>query len=202
MGYFKEVIQKIKKRVTGTDRKKLTENAIIIVIIGIILLLAAGPILGIKKEGSASETINSQNKGDSSNLTPVNADHTERKLEELLSGMSGAGKVQVMITYYNGIEKITAYDIKKSSSETEEIDSEGGKRTIIESEYESTTLYEDVSSGIRLPVVLKEIYPEVKGVVVVAEGAGNAEVREKITRAVSVLMDIPVHRVQVFERKK
>ena len=149
MGYFKEVIQKIKKRVTGTDRKKLTENAIIIVIIGIILLLAAGPILGIKKEGSASETINSQNKGDSSNLTPVNADHTERKLEELLSGMSGAGKVQVMITYYNGIEKITAYDIKKSSSETEEIDSEGGKRTIIESEYESTTLYEDVSSGIR-----------------------------------------------------
>lgn len=202
MGYFKEVIQKIKKRVTGTDRKKLTENAIIIVIIGIILLLAAGPILGIKKEGSASETINSQNKGDSSNLTPVNADHTERKLEELLSGMSGAGKVQVMITYYNGIEKITAYDIKKSSSETEEIDSEGGKRTIIESEYESTTLYEDVSSGISLPVVLKEIYPEVKGVVVVAEGAGNAEVREKITRAVSVLMDIPVHRVQVFERKK
>ena len=153
-------------------------------IIGIILLLAAGPILGIKKEGSASETINSQNKGDSSNLTPVNADHTERKLEELLSGMSGAGKVQVMITYYNGIEKITAYDIKKSSSETEEIDSEGGKRTIIESEYESTTLYEDVSSGIRLPVVLKEIYPEVKGVVVVAEGAGNAVVREKITRAV------------------
>ena len=63
-------------------------------------------------------------------------------------------------------------------------------------------MYEDVSSGIRLPVVLKEIYPEVKGVVVVAEGAGNAEVREKITRAVSVLMDIPVHRVQVFERKK
>jgi stage III sporulation protein AG len=202
MGYFKEVIQKIKKRVTGTDRKKLTENAIIIVIIGIILLLAAGPILGRKKEGSASETTNSQNKVASSDLTPVNADHTERKLEELLSGMLGGGKVQVMITYYNSTEKITAYDIKKSSSETEEIDSEGGKRTIIESEYESTTLYEDVSSGISLPVVLKEIYPEVKGVVVVAEGAGNAEVREKITRAVSVLMDIPVHRVQVFERKK
>ena len=199
MGYFKEVIQKIKKRVTGTDRKKLTENAIIIVIIGIILLLAAGPILGIKKEGSASETINSQNKGDSSNLTPVNADHTERKLEELLSGMSGAGKVQVMITYYNGIEKITAYDIKKSSSETEEIDSEGGKRTIIESEYESTTLYEDVSSGIRLPVVLKEIYPEVKGMVV-AEGAGNAEVRRRL-REGQRSDGYTVHRVQVLKGK-
>jgi stage III sporulation protein AG len=202
MEHFKEIIQKIKKKLTGTDRKKLTENAIIIVIIGIILLLAAGPIFGRKKEGSTSETINSQDKGASSNLMPVNGDQTERKLEELLSGMLGAGKVQVMITYYNSIEIITAYDIKKSSSETEEIDSEGGKRTIIESEYESTTLYEDVSSGIKRPVVLKEVYPEVKGVVVVAEGAGNAVVREKITRAVSVLMDIPVHRIQVFERKK
>jgi len=202
MGNVDKVMQKLKSRIMSLDKKKLAENSIIVVIVGIILILASGPLFGRKGEKSLAEAGKISTQGEDSFMTAGNMDITERKLEEILSKMSGAGKVEVMITYYTGIEKITAYDVKKSDSKTEEIDSEGGKRTISESEYESTTLYEDVSVGSRQPVVVKEIYPEVKGVVVVAEGAGNAEIREKLIRAVTVLMDIPMYKVQVFERKK
>jgi stage III sporulation protein AG len=51
-------------------------------------------------------------------------------------------------------------------------------------------------------VVIKEILPEVKGVIVVAEGASNIEVRESLTRAVQVLSGVAVHKIQVFVKSK
>ena len=44
------------------------------------------------------------------------------------------------------------------------------------------------------------MYPKVKGVVV-ADGGGDLTVRENLLRAVEVLLDVPVHKVQVYEEK-
>ena len=116
--------------------------------------------------------------------------------------MKGVGKVDVMITYVTSSENVPAYDIKKNQSGTQEKDSGGGTRNISQEEYDSTLAYEDSSDGGKKPVILKEIEPEVKGVLVVADGADSAEVRERICNSVMVVLDVPAHKVQVVQRKK
>ena len=56
-------------------------------------------------------------------------------------------------------------------------------------------------AGKRVPVVTKRYQPEIKGVVVVADGADRDLVRQNITNAVEVLMGLPAHRIRVLKRK-
>src|SRR5690554_2412260 len=138
MEYLKDVFKKILGKIKGPERKKLAENCIIMVIIGVVLILVAGPLLGGKKDNGAGSEKRILEHDDSDVYESGNPDFLEKKVEALLSSIMGAGKTEVMITHYSGTEKITAYDLKKKSSETDETDSEGGRRTISQSEYEST----------------------------------------------------------------
>jgi stage III sporulation protein AG len=58
-------------------------------------------------------------------------------------------------------------------------------------------VYSSTSGG--EPYVVKEIEPEVEGILVVAEGAGNETVVNEITYAVQVLFDVPVHKIKVVK---
>lgn len=106
----------------------------------------------------------------------------EERLESILSKISGAGEVDVMITYYGGSEQSIAYEIK---SENEEKSSQVDKRAVM--------------SG-NSPVVVQELYPEVKGVIVVAQGAGSAEVKRALSEAVTAVMGVGASRVRVYEK--
>lgn len=203
MEYLRKIYRKVRDKVNATQRKKLVENCAIMLVVGVILIIAAGPFLGGNKDKNIEEVRKTQEQGETGIQTVSAYDFLERKMEALLSNIRGAGKVDVMITYYSGTEKVPAFDVKKKNSETDETDSEGGKRNITQSEYESVTIFEDShSAGGRQPVILKEVYPEVKGIVIVAEGAGNAAVKEQLARAAAVLMDVPLYKIQVLERKK
>ncbi len=201
MGILKTAFDRIKEWAEGKGRKKLVENCIIMVIIGIILIIAAGPLLGTGKKSSIEKVRErTEEIGTNGSSTQI-AETLERKMEAILSNMHGAGKVEIMITFYSSEEIVPAYDLDKRSSNTEETDSEGGKRIVDESDYKSSIVYEDGIQG-KQPVVLKKINPQIMGVIVVADGAKEAKVKEKLGRAVSVLLDIPRHKVQVFDRKK
>ena len=108
----------------------------------------------------------------------------EERLETLLSKIDGVGKVDVVVTYYGSGEKNIAYETKQS------------RRTGSQSEEESTDRSVVLSDG--SPFVTKESYPEVKGVVVIAEGAKSAEIREEILNAVVTAMGIAAHRVCIL----
>lgn len=198
-----DIIKRVWKMIEGQSRKKLIENTAIVIIIGVIVIIAGGTIFG---GGKSDVPQKEQQKGgstvDGSQLAVSAGDDTEARLRSLLSQMQGVGKVDVMITYSTSRENVPAYDIKKNQSSTAEKDSEGGTRSISQEEYDSTMAYEDSSGGGKKPVILKELEPEVKGVLVVAEGADSVEVRERICNAVTVVLDIPVHKVQVVQRKK
>lgn len=106
----------------------------------------------------------------------------EKRLENILSKISGAGEVEVMITYYGGSEQSIAYETK---SESEEKSSQLDKRAVM--------------SG-NSPVVVQELYPEVKGVIVVAQGAGCAEVKRALSEAVTAAMGVGASKVRVYEK--
>jgi stage III sporulation protein AG len=203
MEIFNGIIKKIRDWIAGQDRKRLIENTAVVIIIGVILIIAGSVLLRPKKESTEPLVQQEGNTNESYGHMPEDAgDATEIRLRNMLSQIQGAGKVDVMITYSASKENVPAYDIKKSSSSTEEKDSEGGTRIVREEDYERTLTYEDSSSGGQHPVVLRQLEPEVRGVLVVAEGADSIEVRDRILNAVTVALDVPIHKVEVIQRKK
>ena len=104
----------------------------------------------------------------------------EKRLANILSQIDGAG---VMITYYSSSEKNIAYETKVSSREKEE--SEDKKAVMTDGE----------------PMVVKEVYPKVRGVIVTADGGGNSAVRSAISEAVTASLDVPAHRICIFKKE-
>ena len=51
-------------------------------------------------------------------------------------------------------------------------------------------------------VIQKRIMPKVEGAIVIAEGAGNTNVKANIVSAVEAATGLLSHKVQVFEMKK
>ncbi len=96
----------------------------------------------------------------------------EERLSEILSEIDGAGRVSVMISYVSTMEKDIAFDGKNERAVTS-----GG----------------DV-------MVTREIYPEVKGVIVIADGAGDPSVRQAIKEAVTAVTGAGANRVCVYTR--
>jgi stage III sporulation protein AG len=196
-----DILKKIKELIDGQNKRKLIENTAIVIIIGIIIIIAGGTLFGGKKSENkkpvqATEVIQKNDTEYSS------ASDTEKKLKYLLSQVQGAGKVDVMITYSTSSEEVAAYDTKSNKSSTEENDNQGGKRVVSEEETQNTIAYEEKGDGKKEPVILKKIEPEIRGVLVVAEGASSITVRERLINAVTVALDIPIHRVEVVQRKK
>ncbi|HEX2946434.1 MAG TPA: stage III sporulation protein AG [Clostridia bacterium] len=202
MDIFKAVVQRIKNFIQGQDKKKLIENTAIVIIIGIILIIAGSALFAGKPRNAVQEPRKQTENADIQVQNSGGADTTEARLRTLLSQMQGVGRVDVMITYSAEGEDIPAYDTNRKTSRTDEKDSEGGTRNTYEDESDNTLVYEDSPAGGKTPVILKRLGPEVKGVLVVAEGADSVTVRERIVSAVRVVLDIPAHRVEVIQRKK
>ncbi len=197
------ILKRLKEMLEGKDRKKLIENTVIVIIIGIIVIIAAGTLFSGKKDSGGSQApVAVQESTQAAVQAQASANPIEDELASILSKMQGVGRVDVMITYASGKESIPAYDTKRNESSTEEKDSGGGTRSISQGEYDSTVVYEDRQSGGKSALILKELQPVVKGVVVVADGADSPQVRERICSAVQVLMDIPIHKIQVMQMKK
>ena len=109
----------------------------------------------------------------------------EEKLESILSEISGAGKVEVMITYYGSSEKDIAYETKTSTSGSDKNSSGSEDKKAV------------ISGG--EPVVVQEKYPRVKGVIVVAQGADSIEVKRALTDAVTAARGAAACNVCVYK---
>lgn len=203
MNWKNRIFEFANNLLSSKDRKKLAENCIIIIIIGVIAIIAGSTFFGSDKSDDKLPQ-NKETDGAKAVAMTVESDKNDDivRVERILSQIEGAGKVSVMVTYYSSKELVPAQDLKKTGSTTQERDSGGGTRSIRQDDYQSNIVFEDGDEGKKRPVVLKELMPEVKGVVVVAEGAGNAIVRENLIRAVQVLMDVPIHKIQVFKKEK
>lgn len=200
-----DIIKRIKEWIESKDRKKLVENSIVVAIIGVIVIIAGSTLFSGSKSEShvpVQEQQKSENIKDVSQRDSSHADGKEEKLKSILSQIQGVGKVDLMITYDSSGEEFPAFDTRDNESSTLEKDKEGGTRTVTQKDFDSTLAYEDSTNGGKVPVILKKTEPEVRGVLVVAEGADSVVVRERIINAVTVALDIPLHRVEVAQRKK
>lgn len=121
----------------------------------------------------------------------------EKKLASILSKMEGVGEVNVMVTIVSNEEKVLAEDMTTNIQRTEEKDQAGGTRV---SDTNNTT-QKVVLQDNNTPYVIKQNAPIIKGVLILAQGAGDGGVKESVTNAVASLLDVPVHKISVEKRK-
>lgn len=101
----------------------------------------------------------------------------EKQLKNILSGVSGVGRIEVMITLKCSTEKVALTDSTEDAYETV-YESEGNNKT---------------------PYIIKELEPEISGVLIVCEGGDNDTLKKEITSAAEVLFSIPSHRIKVMK---
>jgi stage III sporulation protein AG len=121
----------------------------------------------------------------------------EVRLQNILSQVSGAGRVEVMVTYRESAEDVLADMDNVTEKRVTEQDSSGGQRDTYEYEKEADYVMSEDNKG--TPYVTKSISPKPQGVVVLAQGGDDPEVVEKLTRAVESLLDVSVHKIQVLK---
>ena len=124
----------------------------------------------------------------------------EQRLEELLTCVAGVGDVRVMITVGSTTEKQVLQDGSKETEQSTEQDSAGGSRMSVSERSEGITVFSD-TEGESSPYILSETYPEITGVVVIAEGSGKGTVDFDIMNAVQVLFDVPAHKIKIMKMK-
>lgn len=186
---LKDFLEKIK--VKGS--KRIVENSVIFIILLVILIIVINSIYETEeKVENVPVTIITEN-----DVT----DTLEKKLEKILSLIDGAGNVRVMISYLSSEEKVPIYDYSENNTTTEEKDREGGTRKTESKNAEQKIVFEE-SGNNKQPFVRQVNTPKIIGVIVVADGATSAKVKENIINAVSAVVDVPVHRIQVFVKKK
>ncbi|RKD34571.1 sporulation stage III protein AG [Thermohalobacter berrensis] len=122
----------------------------------------------------------------------------ESKLETVLSQIKGVGQVEVMITLYDSAERIPAVNTTKTEEKTKEKDSQGGVREVIKQDYTEQVVVSNQNNDSL--VVIKEVKPKVKGVIVVAEGAEDLAVKEKLYTAVKTVLGISGNRVEIYPK--
>lgn len=178
-------------------------NLIVVVLVGILLMVIALPVK--KRESGEESSANAGNMaGSEINNTRYimdkddYAESMERRLEEALSLLEGAGEVKVMITLRTSSEVVVEKDLTSSLSETNEEDGEGGSRLVRVQDTQEATIYTS-ESGQSSPYVVKTLTPQVEGVIVLAEGAGEGNVSMEILDAVRVIFGIEAHRVKVMK---
>lgn len=117
----------------------------------------------------------------------------EDKLKSVLSSIKGAGNVNVMITLESGPELKIATQTDERTNTTTNASGTTTSITVVEEPIIIT------QNGEETPLVLMEILPVVKGVVVVAEGAKDVGVKLQLLEAVQALLSLSSGNIQILK---
>ncbi len=112
----------------------------------------------------------------------------EEKLEQILSQISGAGEVQVLLSVESGEETVYQTDNKLSVSQ-DNSNTQNDTVTVTDSQRNQTGL------------IKQTISPNYRGAVVVCEGADSAMVRLAIVEAVAKVTGLSSDRISVLKMK-
>jgi stage III sporulation protein AG len=188
-----------KKLLTKIKGIKNIEIVIAILIMAVIIAIFTSSI------NTSSYNINDKHKDqNTTKQTSIENQNTQNpiveqevRLQEKLSAIKGAGKVEVMITYKSSKEVITATNTMESNTTTQEEDSNGGNRKVTQSDINSQAVTMNDGNGAK-PLIIKELEPEIKGVIVIAEGANDINVKMQLLRAVQTVLGVNADQVDVF----
>ena len=166
----------------------------ILILAGILLMVIAIPT---EEKRDREVTLEEREENVSLNEESY-AESLERRLQNKLSKIEGAGRVEVMSTLENYGESVVEKDNADSTSRRVQEGAEGRNTTEETREVHMETVYQDADRG-KEPFVGSEKTPKIAGVLVVAQGADKTAVKQNISDAVMALFQIDVNRIKVVK---
>lgn len=158
------------------------------IIIPLVLIAFVGLLYYSVSDKSSNSTISSVSYTSSLEYSNI----LESKLKNVLGNIKGVGNVSVMVTLESGPELKIA---TQTDERTNTVTNSSGTTT-------SVTIVEEpiiiTQKGEDSPLVLMEILPVVKGVIVVAEGAKDVGIKLQLLEAVQALLDLPSVNIQIL----
>ena len=120
----------------------------------------------------------------------------EKQLAQTLSQIEGAGAVTVQIMIKDAGRKEYACDVQKTERNTSETSGDSQQQTT--EVQENRTVVQQSGTG---ALLLAETMPEISGVLIVASGAGQASVQEKLLLAASTVLQLSCEKIAVLPGK-
>ncbi len=178
-------------------REGKKEQIAILLLAGLLLVVIALPSESPQSspagQTETEETVSAQTAQDQASLL-------EDKLKRMLSRVEGVGRADVMITLKSDGQQLVEKDLELQNASSQSPDKEGepGGQTVQSSNSENT-VYQKDAYGNETPYVRETLSPEIEGVLVIAQGGGNAVVAGEITEAVMALFGIQAHKIKVMK---
>lgn len=186
------------RRLRSGENLPKKNHLLLILLAGMLLLVVTFPDF----TNTPAESDSAQDEGEevSGNVNLQQyTDELEKRTAEILCQIEGAGDVSVMITLKSGNRKIIEKDESDIRQSVSEEDDSGNRRETEDNTDEETSIYRQNADGSSEPYVTTELCPEIEGVAVIAEGGGNAVVRQEITEAVQALFDVEAHKIKIMK---
>ena len=169
------------------------EKLPLILLFGILIAIISVPIKKVDNSAKEKTDTNTYEENKEDYISEL-----EKRLKRILENTQDVGKADVMITVKNNGKEILYSQMNKSSSKTTENRGDGSNYTKEDIDEQESVLYTK-EEGTEKPYVQEEEMPEIQGVVIIAQGAGNAKVTTEITEAASTLLGIPVNKIKVLK---
>lgn len=205
MGSFNKILEKY-----HLEKWFRRDNLIVLVLAGILLIVITLPTndtIAVQKSEEPEQTEVKEAAG-SENAEEVDyldiyeyTAYLEKKLEQMLVKIDGAGNVSVMITLEASAKQIVEKEETLSRNNTLESDSEGGNRSIYEIDTGQQTVYYK-SDNVQTPYISQTILPEISGVLIVAQGARSASVKKSMVEIAQALFGIEAHKISVVSMRE
>ena len=175
------------------DKCKKKENFVVILLVGILLMVISIPTKETKvwKE----DTSQTEQKQEDTNTSVSELEH---RLEKILGNVEGVGNVQEMITLKSNGERVVEKDTDSSESVKEDGTGQVKSKSRDSTKKETTVTYSQ-GSGSSEPYVIKELEPEIEGVLVIAQGGDSPVVAKNISEAILALFPVDAHKIKVMK---
>ena len=171
-----EYLEKIKTM--SLKRKK--ENLVLILVLLVGLLICMNVIFKNDEENKVTEEKIEEQREKQSSI--------EEKICEVLSQIAGVSDVSLVINYVDNGENEIVDDTKEEYLENGTVSS-----------MQRSVAYNE-ENGDKTAIISIKNSPKVEGVIVVAKGVENIELKQKIASSLANLLGIASYKVQVFEK--
>ncbi len=198
----------------GKEKQKLTKKHyfIIVLVVGIAFMLMSNffsknnhllstPVPVATEDDEKMEEVETFGKTSSQPSTMKEyEEHYENQLKEAIETAVGVEDVTIVVNLESTEKKIYEKNTINKKQTTSETDTNGGQREVEDHSIEEQIVI--IREGDKeIPLVSETKKPQVRGVLVVAKGADNIQVKKSIIEAVMRVLDVPSHRVSVMAKK-
>lgn len=188
----------MESKVIAALKKVKREQWIVCGLAGILLLVIALPVgKSDSEEKQAGEAAPAIQDTAASSLR----EEYESQLTRILSQVQGVGQVAVTVTMESTGKKLVEKDKPEEIQNSTQKDAEGSQSSSESSSIQETTVYEEKEDGSQTPYITSETFPEIRGVLVVAEGGDNPVLVQQIQEAVMALFHVEAHKIKVLKMK-